>query len=71
MALTFVLHAQDSRLHGPAVDIRVYSDHVPVNTLVTDRQGRVITGFDKSRFRLIEDGRKQGINYCVSEDVPV
>jgi hypothetical protein len=55
---------------GPA-SIRVHSDLVLINTLVTDRRGAVITGLGASAFRLFEGGKEQVVKYCVSEDVPV
>lgn len=62
------LHAQDP---GRAVNMRVDADLVLINALVTDRQGRVITGLDASKFRLWEDGKEQTVRSCVSEDSPV
>jgi Ca-activated chloride channel homolog len=69
-ALT-ALQAQDLNSHGRTPDIRIYSDLVLINALVTDQHGRVITGLDASSFRIFEDGKEQAVKHCVSEDVPV
>jgi Ca-activated chloride channel family protein len=44
---------------------------VIIDTLVTDSRGAPITGLDRSRFHLFEDGQEQVINSCSSEDAPV
>ena len=63
--------AQNSGSRDAPANIRVHSDLVLINALVTDRHGSVITGLDGSQFRLFEDGKEQPITYCVSEDAPV
>jgi len=63
--------AQHANPRSGVADIRIHSDLVLINALVTDRRGRVITGLDASRFRLFEDGQEQVVKYCVSEDAPV
>jgi VWFA-related protein len=65
------LHAQDPKSHDRPGDIRVHSDLVLINALVTDGQGAVITGLGASAFRLFEGGKEQVVRYCASEDVPV
>lgn len=65
------LHAQVPDSRARVTDIRVNSDLILINALVTDGHGRVITGLDASRFRLFEDGKEQVIKYCIGEDVPV
>ena len=52
-------------------NLRVESDLVLINALVTDPRGRPIIGLDASQFHLFEDGREQTIKSCSSEDVPV
>jgi Ca-activated chloride channel family protein len=69
MILT-VLHSKSPNCYGTPINV-TRSDLVLINTLVTDRQGRAITGLDASKFRLTEDGKEQVIRYFVSEDVPV
>jgi Ca-activated chloride channel family protein len=44
---------------------------VLINALVTDSQGKPVTGLSASQFRLQEDGVEQIIKFCSSEDVPV
>jgi Ca-activated chloride channel family protein len=66
-----VIHAQPPHSHFAAANMRVDSDLVLINTLVTDQRGMVIADLDTSRFRLFEDGMEQVIKFCVSEDVPV
>lgn len=62
--------AQDRyTLNGPA-PIRVESNLVLIDALVTDRQGAAIQGLSASSFRIYENGKQQVIKYCVSEDVP-
>jgi Ca-activated chloride channel family protein len=54
-----------------AESIRVHTDLVLIDAVVTDRQGRVIRGLDASKFLLYEDEIEQTIKYCSSEDAPV
>jgi len=51
--------------------LRVESDLVLINAVVTDPRGRPITGLGASQFHLFEDGKEQTIKSCSSEDVPV
>jgi Ca-activated chloride channel family protein len=60
---------QEARRTSP--DLRVQSDLVLINALVTDAHGKPITGLSASQFHLFEDGREQTIKSCSSEDVPV
>lgn len=53
------------------VNIRVRSDLVLINTLVTDGHGRIVPDLDPRRFRLFEDDREQVIRYCTAEEMPV
>jgi VWFA-related protein len=69
MILT-VLHSKSPNPYGTPINV-TDSDLVLINTLVTDVQGRPITGLDASKFRLTEDGKERVVRYCVSEDVPV
>ncbi len=54
-----------------APDIRVDSDLVLVPVLVTDRHERLITGLDKTDFRVFDDKVEQQITQFSFEDVPV
>ena len=65
-----VLHSRSPNSYDTPINV-TDSDLVLINTLVTDRQDRAITGLDASKFRLTEDGKEQVVRYCVSEDVPV
>ena len=64
------VHAQNPGSRDRVADIRIHSDLVLINTLVTDRHGRAITGLGASSFRLFEDGQEQVVKYCVGEDMP-
>jgi Ca-activated chloride channel family protein len=54
-----------------STNLRVESDLVLINALVTDPRGRPVIGLDASHFHLFEDRREQTIKSCSSEDVPV
>jgi len=70
-ALPLLLAGQGSEPRFRPASLRVESDLVLINTLVTDPRGRPITGLGASQFHLFEDGREQTIKSCSSEDVPV
>jgi len=71
MVLPIVSAGQPSLPRPMPADLRVDSDLVLINALVTDSRGRPITGLNVSHFRLYEDGKEQTIKLCSSEDVPV
>jgi VWFA-related protein len=52
-------------------NIRVNSDLVLIPVMVTDRQDRLITGLEKTHFKLFDDKVEQVITHFASEDVPV
>jgi len=52
-------------------NIRVQSDLLLINTLVTDAHGAVITDLDATRLHLFEDGHEQTLKYCGIEESPV
>ena len=54
-----------------AAGIRVDSYLVLIPVLVTDRHDRLVTGLDKTQFRLYEDKVEQVITQFGSEEVPV
>jgi Ca-activated chloride channel homolog len=60
---------QASNRDQPAVKVDV--DLVLVNAVVTDSNGRSVTGLDKSRFQLWEDRTQQEIEYFSSTEVPL
>ena len=62
--------AQDRNPRRPTPNLRVESDLVLVNTLVTNGRGIPVPGLEPSRFHLFEDGIKQFIKYFGSEDAP-
>src|SRR5262249_49449571 len=51
--------------------IRVDSDLVLVQVLVTDSKGSVVTGLQQSNFQIFEDGVRQDLRSCAIEDAPV
>jgi len=51
--------------------IRVDADLVLIPVTVTDHHDRLITGLDKTRFRLFEDKVEQVITHFAMEDAPV
>jgi Ca-activated chloride channel family protein len=54
-----------------AANIRVNSDLVLIPVMVTDNQDRLITGLERTHFRLYDDKVEQVITYFASEDAPV
>ena len=52
-------------------NLRVESDLVLINVLVTDSHGKIVPDLDHSRFHLFEEGQEQVIKYCSSTDVPI
>ena len=67
---------RDTRGHPAAspqgsARIRVDSDLVLVPVLVTDIDDRLVTGLDKSHFKVFEDDVPQEISTFASEDAPV
>lgn len=62
---------QNSNCQDQRADIRVHTDLVLINTLVTDRYGKAVTGLQASSFHLFQDGREQVVKYCTGEDTPV
>jgi VWFA-related protein len=51
--------------------IRVDSDLVLVPVVVTDPLDRLVTGLEKDRFRVLEDGVEQQVTHFSTEDAPV
>jgi len=71
VALPILSLGQTSPTRPVPTNLRVQSDLVLINALVTDSRGRPVTGLDISQFHLFEDGREQTIKSCSSEDAPV
>src|SRR5258706_13280073 len=58
-----------ARRHDPA-PLRVDVNLVLVPVTVTDRTGKIISGLDRSRFRVLEEGVPQRIASFSTEDLP-
>ncbi len=54
-----------------APSIRINSDLVLIPVLVTDKDDRLISGLDRTHFRVYEDKVEQSITQFSSEDIPV
>src|SRR5215471_2158340 len=66
-ALAVVLSAAGRAQSTLRVDVNL----VLVPVTVTDRNGRFITGLDRSRFQILEDGVPQAISSFTTEELPV
>src|SRR3954471_8585658 len=53
----------------PTFKVRV--DYVEVDTIVTDRQGRMVRDLKKEDFQILEDGKSQAITNFSLVDIPV
>jgi len=51
--------------------IKVSTDLVLLNVMVTDQKGRIMTGLNKQHFKVLEDGAEQSISFFNLEKVPV
>ncbi len=49
----------DSKPSSPPFVVRISIDLVQVDAVVTDKQGRLVTGLGPEDFEIVEDGRKQ------------
>ncbi|MEZ5346080.1 MAG: VWA domain-containing protein [Pyrinomonadaceae bacterium] len=63
-ALNFPAIAQDEDV------ISVDSSLVILNATIRDRNGIPVSGLDRSRFEIFEDGKKQEISFFETEDTP-
>ena len=54
-----------------APDFRINTDLVLIPVMVTDKHDRLITGLEKTHFKLFEDKVEQVITHFAAEDVPV
>jgi len=70
-ALPVLSVSQSTSRRSVPTTLRVDSDLVLINTIVTDSHGKPVTGLSASQFRLQEDGVEQTIQFCSSEDAPV
>src|SRR3954468_5636718 len=53
----------------PTFKVRV--DYVEVDTIVTDRQGRMVRDLKKEDFQVLEDGKAQAITNFTLVDIPI
>src|SRR3954470_3789595 len=53
----------------PTFKVRV--DYVEVDTIVTDRQGRMVRDLKKEDFQILEDGKSQAITNFTLVDIPI
>src|SRR5262245_59164301 len=51
--------------------VKIDVDLVLINAVVTDNEGRPVTGLDKTGFQVWEDNVQQEIQYFSAEEVPV
>jgi VWFA-related protein len=75
LAAAVVLHArvlqgQDPR-PAPGVTFQVEVNYVDVDVVVTDDQGRFVTGMTRDDFEVFEDGRPQKIDTFSMVDIPL
>jgi Ca-activated chloride channel homolog len=71
LRLTVLAVALSSAVRAQSPTLRVDVNLVLVPVTVTDRNGRFLTGLDRSRFKLLEDGVPQPIASFSTEDLPV
>lgn len=62
--------AQPSSAQQPPT-FKVRVDYVEVDTVVTDRQGRIVRDLKKEDFQVLEDGKAQAITAFTMVDIPV
>ena len=55
---------------APNRTIRVDVDLVTVPVVVTDQEGRILTGLQQNNFQVFEDKIRQTIKYFSADDVP-
>src|SRR5581483_8052986 len=55
----------------PEVTFKAEVNYVDVDTIVTDQQGRFVTGLKKEDFQLYEDGKPQKIEMFSYVDLPI
>lgn len=56
---------------SPKVHLRSDSDLVLISATVVDANGRIITGLDRSRFRVLDDRQEQSLQSVALEETPV
>ena len=61
--------APSSAPQAPTFKVRV--DYVEVDSVVTDRQGRLVRDLKKEDFQVLEDGKSQTITAFTTVDIPV
>jgi Ca-activated chloride channel family protein len=71
LRLTALAVVLSSACDAQPATLRVDVNLVLVPVTVTDRSGRLITGLDRSRFQILEEGVPQDIASFSTEDLPV
>uniref|UniRef100_Q01X24 von Willebrand factor, type A n=1 Tax=Solibacter usitatus (strain Ellin6076) TaxID=234267 RepID=Q01X24_SOLUE len=71
LRLTALAVVLSSACAAQLATLRVDVNLVLVPVTVTDRSGRLITGLDRSRFKILEEGVPQDIASFSTEDLPV
>src|SRR5215468_11765356 len=66
-----VIRAQEPPSAAKTQTLKVDVDLVLVNAIVSDAQGRMVTGLSREQFQLWEDKVEQKIEYFSSEDIPL
>ena len=69
LLMALLMWPQASERHEASLKVDV--DLVLVNVAVTDRDGRPVTGLDKTQFQVWEDKVEQDIRYFSTEEAPV
>ena len=71
LALTSFSHAFPAQDSSPPYVISKNVNLVVVPVVVTDKNGRFVSGLNSSNFKIYENGRQQQISLFRDEDVPV
>src|SRR4051794_20496663 len=61
--------ASSAQQQPPTFKVRV--DYVEVDTIVSDRQGRMVRDLKKEDFQILEDGKPQSITNFSLVDIPI
>jgi VWFA-related protein len=63
--------AQDDKAQNPTEVIKVYSNLVSVPVIVSDRNGRYISGLKEADFKLYDNGAEQKLAYFDAAEAPL
>src|SRR5215468_6427051 len=66
-----VIRAQEPPSAAKTQTLKVDVDLVLVNAIVSDAQGRMVTGLSREQFQLWEDKVEQKVEYFSAEDIPL